>query len=275
MSLALISLSDAGARVARKVSAKTEAEVFLHDAVSSTVGSRRFSRLADLVNEIFFNYHGLIFIAPCGAVVRVIAPHLRHKTVDPAVVVVDVGARYAVSLLSGHEGGANQLAVDVANILGAEPIVTTTSDALKNLIVGVGCRRGASAQSIERAIRAALDEADLSLSEVRFIASADIKADEKGLRDTAAALGVPLRLIPSDEIRACQREFSTSDVAQRYVNLKAVAEPAALLAGRRTRLVLSRRIWESVTVAIAREEFEWSESAREIRWTERGEQRTR
>ena len=256
MSLAIISLSDAGACVARKVSAKTEADVFLHDSVSSTVGSRRFLRLADLVNEIFFNYHGLIFIAPCGAVVRVIAPHLQHKTIDPAVVVVDVGGRYAVSLLSGHEGGANQLAVDVANILGAEPIVTTTSDAVKNLVVGVGCRRGASAQSIERAIRAALDEADLSLSEVRFIASADIKADEKGLRDTAAALGVPLRLIPSDEIRACQREFSLSDVAQRNVNLKAVAEPAALLAGRRTRFVLSRKIWESVTVAIAREEFE-------------------
>ena len=50
-------------------------------------------------------YDGLVYIAPCGVVVRAIAPFLEHKTKDPAVVVVDVGGRWAVSLLSGHEGG--------------------------------------------------------------------------------------------------------------------------------------------------------------------------
>jgi len=253
--LAIISLSDAGARIAKSLAAKAEAETFLHDSVSLSIPSTRFTRLADLVKEIFFRFKGLVFVAPCGAVVRVIAPQLQHKTTDPAVVVVDVGARYAVSLLSGHEGGANQLAMDVANILGAEPVITTTSDALKNFIVGIGCRRGAKAQTIERALRAALKEANVSLSEVRLIASVDIKVDEQGLRDAAAAIEIPLRLIPSHEIRACTREFTPSEAAQRNLDLPAVAEPAALLAGRRTRLILSRRIWESVTVAIAREEL--------------------
>ncbi len=47
------------------------------------------------------------------------------------MVVVDVGARWAISLLSGHEGGANDLAVAVGNILAAEPVISTTSEALK------------------------------------------------------------------------------------------------------------------------------------------------
>ena len=85
----------------------------------------------DLTEQIFASYTGLVYIAPTGVVVRAIAPLLRHKTTDPAVVVVDVGGRWAVSLLSGHEGGANELAVTVANILGAEPVVSTTTEAVK------------------------------------------------------------------------------------------------------------------------------------------------
>jgi cobalt-precorrin 5A hydrolase len=168
-------------------------------------------------------------------------------------VAVDVGGRWAVSLLSGHEGGANDLALAVANILAAEPVISTTTEAVKNLIVGVGCRRGAAAGAIVAAIREALTLAGCELARVRLVATAEIKADEPGLREAARELGLPLRLVSAEEIRQTVRPFAHSDFVQEKVDLPAVAEPAALLAGRRTQLILPRQVLHSVTVAIARE----------------------
>ncbi|MGN9811573.1 precorrin-3B C(17)-methyltransferase [Micromonospora sp. BQ11] len=65
-----------------------------------------------------------------GATVRILAPLLGDKRTDPAVVVVDEAARHAVALLGGHAGGANALAVDVAALLDAAPVVTTATDAV-------------------------------------------------------------------------------------------------------------------------------------------------
>ena len=109
----------------------------------------------------------MVFAVPTGVAVRAIAPLIKHKKEDPAVVVLDVVGRFAISLLSGHEGGANDLALAVGNILGAEPVITTTTEALKTVIVGVGCRRGASAQKIQEAVEAALQETGIDKAEVR------------------------------------------------------------------------------------------------------------
>jgi cobalt-precorrin 5A hydrolase len=254
--IAIISLSDAGARIAARLATSptfTACEIFLHADVTELPAARRFQRIVDLTGEIFAQFQGLVYIAPVGLVVRAIAPRLQHKTTDPGVVVVDVGARWAISLLGGHEGGANDLAVAVANVLGAEPIVTTSTEAAKDLIVGVGCRRGASAEAIVAAVRSALQTAGCQLAQVRLLASADLKADETGLFHAAETLGIPLRLIASDEIVATIQVFQHSAFVQDKVNLPAVAEPAALLAGRRTRLILPKMIANGVTVAIARE----------------------
>jgi cobalt-precorrin 5A hydrolase len=192
-------------------------------------------------------------------VVRAVAPVITHKLEDPAVVVVDVGGRWAVSLLSGHEGGANELAVTVGNILAAEPVISTSTEALKDLIVGVGCRRGTAAARIEQAVRQVLDTAGLPLSRVRYLASADLKKTEAGLLAAAQALGVPLRFISSSELRTTVRaDFTPSAVAKAKVGLPAVAEPVALLAGRRTELFVPRQIVDGVTVAVARERCMWS-----------------
>ena len=254
MKLALVSLSNEGARVAARLAERwPSCDLFLHAGVTEMPQAKRFDRVVELTQELFPAYDGLVFIAPTGAVVRAIAPCIQHKKTDPAVVVVDVGGRWAVSLLGGHEGGANQLAVDVANVLGAEPVVSTTTEAVKNLIVGIGCRRGAEAASIVAAVREALAMAGCDPAGVRLLASADIKADEPGLLAAAQELGVPLRLIAADEIRNTVRPLARSEFVQEKVDLPGVAEPAALLAGRRTELLLARKILHGVTVAIARE----------------------
>ncbi len=250
----IITLSNIGLNVARRLAVSMPASTLhLHETVENWEDTLPFRRIAELVSELFPKTDGMIFIGPCGVMVRTVAPHLQSKLSDPPVVVVDVRGRYALSLLGGHEGGANALSLRVANILGAEPVITTTLDAARTVIVGVGCRRGCAAQSIVAAVRGALGEAGIAADEVRFLASADIKRNEKGLIQAATELEMPLRLVSSDEIRACTRDFRQTPLAQEKVNLPAVAEPAALLAGRRTTLILPRINRNGVTVAIARE----------------------
>ena len=119
--------------------------------------------------------------------------------------------------------------------------------------MGVGCRRGVEARCIVAAIRKSLARAKVGIEQVRLIASADVKRDEAGLREAARQLGRPIRFIDSDSIRRSTREFARSSFVQSKVNLPAVAEPAALLAGRRTRLLLPRQTFQGVTVALAAE----------------------
>ncbi len=87
-----------------------------------------FDSLTRFVAESFTKYDGHIFIAAAGIAVRCIAPHLVGKDSDPAVVVLDQKGEFAVSLLSGHLGGANDLAVKCAEIVGGQAVVTTATD---------------------------------------------------------------------------------------------------------------------------------------------------
>ncbi|MDD3295494.1 MAG: cobalt-precorrin 5A hydrolase [Geobacteraceae bacterium] len=85
--------------------------------------------LKELMARLWREADGLICIMATGIVVRMIAPHLEGKDRDPAVVVLDDAGKFAVSLLSGHLGGANQLAEESARLTGATPVITTATDA--------------------------------------------------------------------------------------------------------------------------------------------------
>ena len=87
--------------------------------------------------EIFARYDQLVFFVSLGAVVRLIAPHLKSKEHDPAVLVVDDAARFVIPVLSGHVGGANALAERLADLLGATAVLTTASDAGGTLAVDI------------------------------------------------------------------------------------------------------------------------------------------
>nr|WP_206327804.1 precorrin-3B C(17)-methyltransferase [Streptomyces sp. S3(2020)] len=86
--------------------------------------------VGDAVRAAFAECEQLVCFLATGAVVRLVAPLLGDKTSDPGVVCVDEGGRFAVSLIGGHGGGANELAREVGESLGAEPVVTTATDAV-------------------------------------------------------------------------------------------------------------------------------------------------
>ncbi|MFJ4758647.1 precorrin-3B C(17)-methyltransferase [Streptomyces sp. NPDC088763] len=86
--------------------------------------------VGDAVRRAFGECGQLVCFLATGAVVRLIAPLLDGKAADPGVVCVDEGGRFAVALTGGHGGGSNELAHEVGELLGAQPVVTTATDAV-------------------------------------------------------------------------------------------------------------------------------------------------
>ena len=105
-----------------------------------------------ILPDLFARYTGIILFISLGAVVRMIAPILKDKKTDPGVVVVDDRAQFAISVLSGHLGGANELTRVVAELLGATPVITTASDVQKTIPVDMfGRQFGWQIESFEHA----------------------------------------------------------------------------------------------------------------------------
>ena len=122
--------------------------------------------LRPLVEARFPVSDALIFVGSCGIAVRAIAPFLKGKTRDPAVIVSDETGKWVISLLSGHIGGANALALRIARAIGAQPVITTATDVNKRFSVDAwAAKAGLSIGSMDLAKRfsAAILERDLPL----------------------------------------------------------------------------------------------------------------
>ncbi|MDG5802956.1 precorrin-3B C(17)-methyltransferase [Streptomyces ossamyceticus] len=269
----------------------------------------------DAVRRAFGECEQVVCFLATGAVVRLIAPLLADKGTDPGVVCVDEGGRFAVSLVGGHAGGANALAVEVGEVLGAEPVVTTATDAVgvpgldtlgmpvegdvagvsralldgedveldleiawplpalppnvrrpapdapaerggpaivvtdrvldaggrptgdarvvlrpPSLVVGVGASRGAPVDEVLGLIESALHDAGLSPRSLAELATVDAKADEPGLVEAAARLGVPLVTHSAEELATVEVP-NPSDAPLAAVGTPSVAEAASLVGG--------------------------------------------
>ncbi len=107
--------------------------------------------MGPLLQRTFKAYDCHVFVISVGAVVRMIAPLLDSKKVDPAVVCVDDAARYAICVLSGHVGRGNVFSERVASALAATPVITTASDVLGTLTVDIlGRERGFSLDDMDK-----------------------------------------------------------------------------------------------------------------------------
>ena len=90
---------------------------------------------SDKIIELFKNSNALICLFSLGAVIRLIAPHLKDKKTDPAVIVIDDKTNFVISVLSGHIGGANELTQEISEKLNALPVITTAADVNKTIAV--------------------------------------------------------------------------------------------------------------------------------------------
>nr|WP_206440367.1 precorrin-3B C(17)-methyltransferase [Streptomyces scabichelini] len=115
----MISATAAGARARERVAAAWPDRTRVYEGP-----------VGDAVRRAFAECEQLVCFLATGAVVRLVAPLLADKASDPGIVCVDEGGRFAVSLVGGHGGGANELASAVSELLGAEPVVTTATDAV-------------------------------------------------------------------------------------------------------------------------------------------------
>ncbi len=122
-------LTRGGLIISEKLKQKKEGCVFfVSERFEAEICDVSFLSLRKCVAENFHRYSGHVFIMATGIVIRMIADHLKDKTIDPAVVSLDDTGAHVISLLSGHLGGANELALEIADLIGAEPVLSTATD---------------------------------------------------------------------------------------------------------------------------------------------------
>jgi len=127
-SIAIYALTRQGLGLARRLAADLGGTTYaIRRLAQGPV--RPFDSLSTLLADTFRKYDGHVFVAATGIVIRCISAYIGSKETDPAVVCLDQEGRFAVSLLSGHLGGANQLAVRCAKSAGGQAVVTTATDA--------------------------------------------------------------------------------------------------------------------------------------------------
>ena len=85
--------------------------------------------------DLFKSNEGIVCLFSLGAVIRLLAPHIKDKKTDPAVIVIDDNANFVISVLSGHLGGANELSNEIAEKIGSTPVITTAADVNKTIAV--------------------------------------------------------------------------------------------------------------------------------------------
>ncbi len=309
---------------------------------------RYFTSLKDEVASAFQSYNGLIFIMASGIVVRSIAPLLKGKDKDPAVLVLDEKGEYVISLLSGHLGGANRLAERVARLIGGRPVITTGTDVNnlpcieeiasrincaiedigrirlvnsailngrrvvfideapvrlnnirdflkgfsgdyrflpslsqnkrqeeevvvliterivphtssncfllrpKEIVVGIGCKRGVSCKEVEEACFETLKRYGVSPLSVKNLATVDIKMDEKGLNDFAAKYGLKIDFYSRDELESMPLPSGVSERVLDKIGVGGICEPASLKSAGVNDIWVEKQKLGRVTIAMAK-----------------------
>ena len=276
MTRAYLAFTETGLALAKRLSAALPGSVARcgQDGVS----------LAEWTSAQFVQSDALIFVGAAGIAVRAIAPHCKSKTTDPAVVVVDECGRFAVPILSGHLGGANDLARAIAAVCGAVPVITTATDANGLFAVDEWAKKqncavretprikfvsgallagktvryaspwaiaGTSpAGQLEAAFAAFCADTNLAPVGITAAASIDLKQNEPGLLEFCRSHGWPVSFYSAAQLRAVPGAFSVSRFVQGVTGVDNVCERAAVLASGGT-LLLPKYAHTGVTFAAA------------------------
>ena len=235
--------------------------------------------------RMFQEMDAILFIGACGIAVRSIAPYVKSKKTDPAVLCMDEQGKFVISLLSGHIGGAKEAAALLVDgktvgfcsrfpVEGTKPeelipeeaakpsmgICITTSEEdspyertlhliPKVITVGIGCKKNTPAGRIEEKVLAALAAAGISPKAVRQAASIDLKAQEPGILQLVEKYGWQYRTFSAEELETAEGEFTPSPFVKKITGIDNVCERSAVLAG--GRLIKKKKAADGVTVALA------------------------
>ncbi len=330
MKTALISFTENGRKLSQQIAGKADiitAERYCFSAHSDD-DSHSFDSLSELIAGIFNEYEAIVFVCACGIAVRAVAPYIRSKTSDPAVIVIDDCGRFAIPVLSGHIGGANALAERLAEAVGAQPVITTATDTgghfspdsfaaansliitdmdaakavaaavlegrkigfvsnheyknmpddisagtgadigiyvgtagrtpfpltlilvPKNIVLGIGCKRGTDSAAIGNAVRTALKTAGIAPERVSCAATIDLKANEEGLLSFCGKNGLKLKSYTAQELMETEGSFSASEFVQSVTGADNVCERSAVKCSG-GQLILRKTALDGVTVAAA------------------------
>ena len=211
------------------------------------------------VQHAFSQGDRLILICATGIAVRTLAPVIKNKHQDPAVLVLDELGQFVIPLLSGHEGGANHWASEVAQLLGAQCVITTADPYLNPVYtLGMGCERGCDMNELLNLMSDCLRQSQLTLDNISSLNSIDIKADEVGLIALAKHINKPYQTWNVEQLCSVESLLSTkSEYVFNTVGVYGVAESAALYAaqektGEVAELVLVKQKTTKATCSIAR-----------------------
>ena len=257
-SLLVVSLTEAGATLARRIMRLLTRPDCLITA--DCVHLHRPSPLAETLRSAFLEGQGLVLVMATGIVVRLLAPVIADKRHDPPVLVLDEQGQFVIPLLSAHEGGAQELAVGLAGLLGSRVVSTGTQPAAQPLyVVGMGCERGCSEEELLALFTTSLLRCgQLWPGRIQAVASLDCKHDEPGLGALCKRLELPLICYGAEDLRRLEDRLpNPSAVVRAAVGCSGVAEAAALLHAERlafparAQLLVPKQRSQRATCAVA------------------------
>lgn len=181
MKIAVIAVTENGYKIASQIREKLpDTEIFIYQKYAVS-GEKSFEKIGWLTGRLWNEYDAIVFISACGIAVRAIAPFVRSKLTDPAVIAADDSGHFAVSMLSGHLGGANDLAEKIGGITGAVPVITTATDN--------------SGRFSPDMFAKANDLAIENMEAAKLVAAASLRGEVIGLYSEYPCKNIPERLI--------------------------------------------------------------------------------
>lgn len=138
MSISIFSVTKGGYALSKQLNKHyPEAELYTMKKLGSAPDHLMDGAFKQCVAEAFSRDTAIVFVMATGIVVRTLAPLLQDKSIDPAIIVVDEKGQHVISLLSGHIGGGNALAHEIAKKIGGDAVITTSSDVQEKIAVDV------------------------------------------------------------------------------------------------------------------------------------------
>lgn len=187
---------------------------------------------AETVQQAYEAGNRLICICATGIIIRSLAPVLKDKYQDPAVLALDELGQFVIPLLSGHEGGANDWAFEISELLGAQLVKTTAKNYIQpKYMVGLGCERNCPIEYIDSLLHECLNLAGIQSNQINGFYSIDIKSDEVAMMAIAEKYQVSFHTYTPEQLRQVEGQLQNpSEYVFKTVGVYGVAESAALYA---------------------------------------------